>query len=213
MKPAAAMKPVLLLIHGWGFDATFWAPLQRVLEYDAMAWDLGFFGLPVQPPLPAGRPVVAVGHSFGMLWLLHHRPAAWRVLVSINGFSCFTRRATFPEGVAARPVQRMISQCAETPLRVVTDFRMRCGSTAPSLGVPDGARLLDGLQSLHTWDERAAPVQLALCGSNDPLISMAMSKACFAEDRIVRHEGGHLLPQEDPAWCATHLHRLAERLT
>src|ERR1700678_1304116 len=104
------MKPLLLLIHGWGSDAGFWAPLQSVLDCDALAWDLGFFGHPEQAPLPAGRPVMAVGHSFGVLWLLHHRPAAWRALVSIHGFSCFTRRETFPVGVAARPLQRMISQ-------------------------------------------------------------------------------------------------------
>jgi pimeloyl-[acyl-carrier protein] methyl ester esterase len=207
------MKPLLLLIHGWGFDGGFWAPLQRVLECDAMVWDLGFFGRPERPPLPAGRPVVAVGHSFGVLWLMHHRPAAWRVLISINGFSCFTRRETFPEGAAARPLQRMISQCAETPLRVVSDFRIRCGSAAPLPTGLDQARLLDGLQSLHTWDERPAPTQLALCGRNDPVVSTAMSRACFAEDCIVWHDGGHLLPQEDPAWCAVHLRQLAERLT
>jgi hypothetical protein len=40
-----------------------------------------------------------------------------------------------------------------------------------------------------------------------------MSKACFPEDRIAWHEGGHLLPQEDPAWCASHLRRLAAHLS
>jgi len=207
------MKPLLLLIHGWGFDGGFWAPLREVLECDAMAWDLGFFGHPEQPPLPADRPVMAVGHSFGMLWLLHHRPAAWRALVSINGFACFTRRETFPMGVAAAPLRRMISQCAEAPQRVVADFRIRCGGAPPPPTGLDQESLMDGLQSLHGWDERPAPAQLALCGRNDPIVSTAMSRACFAEDRIVWHEGGHLLPQEDPAWCAAHLHRLAEGLT
>jgi pimeloyl-[acyl-carrier protein] methyl ester esterase len=207
------MKPFLLLVHGWGFDASFWAPLRLALEADAMAWDLGYFGLPAQPPLPAGRPIMAVGHSFGLLWLLHHRPVAWRALVSINGFSCFSRRETFPDGVAARSLDRMISQCALTPMKVVADFRMRCGGVAPPLAVPDRVRLLDGLQALATWDERPAPVQLALCGRNDPLVSTAMSTASFPEDCVVWHDGGHLLPQEDPAWCAAHLRQLVARLS
>src|ERR1700735_2932938 len=97
------MKPVLLLVHGWGFDAGFWDPVQERLGVDAVvAWDLGFFGAPSRPPLPEGRPVVAVGHSFGLLWLLHHRPVAWRALVSVNGFACFTRRKDFPEGMVPR---------------------------------------------------------------------------------------------------------------
>jgi pimeloyl-[acyl-carrier protein] methyl ester esterase len=207
------MKPIFLLVHGWGFDATFWTPLQNTLEFDAIAWDLGFFGSPAQPPLPPGRPVVAVGHSFGMLWLLHHRPVAWRAVVSINGFSCFTRRESFVAGIAASSLSRMIYQCAETPLQGVTDFRMRCGISSPCPAAPDRIRLVDGLQALVTWDERPTPVQLALCGRTDPLIPSAMSEACFAEDCIAWHEGGHLLPLEDPAWCAGHLRRMVERLS
>ena len=41
------MSPVLLLIHGWGFDAGFWDPLRRQLpELPCVAWDLGFHGAP-----------------------------------------------------------------------------------------------------------------------------------------------------------------------
>ena len=207
------VKPVFLLIHGWGFDATFWTPLQKALEFDAIAWDLGFFGSAARPPLPPGRPVIAVGHSFGMLWLLHHRPVAWRAVVSINGFSCFTRRETFAAGIAASSLGRMICQCVEAPLQVVTDFRKRCGNSTQFPGAPDPTRLLDGLQALLTWDERPTPIQLALCGRTDPLIPSPMSEACFAQDRIAWHEGGHLLPQEDPAWCAIQLRRMVERLS
>jgi pimeloyl-[acyl-carrier protein] methyl ester esterase len=204
------MKPVLLLVHGWGFDTSFWGPVQEILGADAVAWDLGFFGAQSQPPLPQGRPVVAVGHSFGLLWLLRHRPVAWRMLVSVNGFDCFTRRENFPEGVAPRLLKRMMSQFAETPAQVVADFRARHGCFVPPPVAFDHASLLNGLQALASWDERPAQIDLALCGRNDSLVPMAMSKASMPEGCIVWHDGGHLLPLEDPGWCAAQLLPLAE---
>jgi pimeloyl-[acyl-carrier protein] methyl ester esterase len=205
------MKPLLLLVHGWGFDAGFWGPVREILGVDAaVVWDLGFFGAPSRPPLPEGRKVVAVGHSFGLLWLLHHRPVAWRALVAVNGFACFTCREGFPEGVAPRVLSRMISRFAEEPVQVVADFRARCGCDVPLPAMRDDTSLLSGLQALVRWDERPAQVDLALCGRNDALIPMAMSKASMPEERIVWHDGGHLLPLEDPGWCAAQLRAVLE---
>jgi pimeloyl-[acyl-carrier protein] methyl ester esterase len=70
--------------------------------------------------------------------------------------------------------------------------------------------LLNGLQALASWDERPAQIDLALCGRNDSLVPMAMSKASMPEGCIVWHDGGHLLPLEDPGWCAAQLLPLAE---
>jgi pimeloyl-[acyl-carrier protein] methyl ester esterase len=210
------MKPVLLLVHGWGFDARFWAPLRAALEgYESVAWDLGFFGGAARPELPVGRDVVAVGHSFGVLWLLHNRPVAWRALVAVNGFGCFTRREDFPQGQAARPLERMITQLGAAPGEVVAAFRARCGAAAAVPGVLDqdvldqGA-LLEGLRGLAQWDERPAAVDLALCGRADPLVPEAMSGASFPADVTRWHEGGHLLPVEDPEWCAAQLRAFLE---
>lgn len=206
------MKPVLLLVHGWGFDASFWDLLRARFDADeTIAWDLGFFGPPAQPALPPERPVVAVGHSFGLLWLLHHRPVAWRALVSINGFACFARRETFPEGVAPRPLHRMIARLEQAPAQVVAEFVERCGGTAPSSARPDPARLAEGLEALAQWDERPASVAAALCGAADVLLTPEMSRASFAPDRLHWRAGGHLLPREDPDWCAQHLRRVLAR--
>jgi pimeloyl-[acyl-carrier protein] methyl ester esterase len=207
------MKPVFLLVHGWGFDATFWSPVQQMLGPEAsLAWDLGFFGNPSQPPLPPGRPVVAVGHSFGLLWLLRHRPVSWQALVSINGFTCFARRENFPAGFPLRPLQRMIQQCAVNPQRAATDFRARCGHTAPPPATLCPASLLSGLHALADWDARPALPQAALCGTSDPLIPAAMSESSFPRANILWHAGGHILPLQDPAWCAAQLNLVASNL-
>lgn len=61
-----AHLPTLLFVHGWAFDASFWAPLQKALS----AWpqkviDRGYFGTPISADIEG--PVVLIGHSFGFM--------------------------------------------------------------------------------------------------------------------------------------------------
>jgi len=198
------MRPVLLFLHGWGFDASLWDGLRACFApEDTLAWDLGFFGAPARPAPPPGRAVIAVGHSFGALWLLHERPLAWAGLVAINGFTCFARRDDFAPGIPPRVLARMRRRLQQAPAEVVAEFRASCGCAAPAPQTPDIAWLDAGLAALESWDERPAMPSLALCGAGDDLISPAMSQACFPE--ISWHQGGHLLPLQAPEWCAAQL--------
>ena len=207
------MTPLLLLVHGWGFDAGFWTPLRaRFAPEDTLAWDLGFFGAPARPAPPPGREVVAVGHSFGLLWLLHERPLPWRGLVGINGFTRFAQGEDFPAGIAPRVLARMQARLAADAAAVAREFRAKLGDTAPLPGSPDAAALTAGLEALTGWDERGARVDAALCGEADGLVAPAMSAACFTAAARRWHAGGHLLPQEAPDWCAAQLRDAVERL-
>jgi len=38
----------------------------------------------------------------------------------------------------------------------------------------------------------------------------ALSRAAFSPELIAWHQGGHLLPLEDPRWCADQLRRWIE---
>lgn len=207
------MKPLLLLVHGWGFDSSIWGRLRAHFPpEDTLAWDLGFFGRPAQPAPPPGRKVLAVGHSFGLLWLLHQRPLAWDKLVGINGFTRFAKADDFPAGIAPRMLERMLARLATAPDEVVTEFRARQGCNAPLPGTPNTEALASSLQALAGWDARPALPDAALCGRQDGLVSAAMSRACFPEERSLWHEGGHLLPFDAPDWCAGQLRGLLERL-
>ncbi|MDR3505960.1 MAG: hypothetical protein P4L52_06920 [Acidocella sp.] len=206
------MKPLLLLVHGWGFDSSIWDRLRACFPpEDTLAWDLGFFGQPAQPAPPPGRKVLAVGHSFGLLWLLHQRPLAWDGLVGINGFTRFAKADDFPAGIPPRVLERMLSRLATAPAEVVSEFRARLGCAAPLPAPPNAEALAAGLQALASWDARPALPDAALCGQQDMLVSAAMSKDCFPEDQIIWHEGGHLLPFDAPDWCASQLRGLLER--
>ncbi len=206
------MKPLLLFVHGWGFDASVWDELRsHYPPEDTLAWDLGFFGSPNQPALPKGRPILAVGHSFGLLWLLHEPGLRCDALVSINGFSCFAQRPDFP-GIALRVLARMCARVTSDAAGVVKDFRALCGVLAPLPGDPDAPKLTAGLVALQNWDKRPAEVMAALCGTSDGLVSQEMSRACFADEKIYWHEGGHMLPLTAASWCAGHLRELADKL-
>jgi len=197
--------PSLVFVHGWGFDAGFWHPVRALLPDRACAAiDLGFTGEASAPEPPAGA--VAVGHSLGFLWLLERRPFPWRALIAINGFPRFVEGDGFRPAVAARALERMIAEFDRNPGKVAAEFLVRCGASAPADGF-DARRMAEALRWLLEWDGRralsaeTAPVHV-LAGRGDPIVPPAMTVAGFAGRQIHWHEGGHLLPQTDPAWCA-----------
>ncbi|CAK0764588.1 pimeloyl-(acyl-carrier protein) methyl ester esterase [Azospirillaceae bacterium] len=213
------LSPILLFVHGWAFDRSFWTPLVRSLEnhVSVIVWDLGFRGSAsfVSAP-PSNRPIVAVGHSFGLMWLLREHPVFWSALVSINGFPRFSKSPDFPLGVAPRVLERMITRLDAEPQVVTRDFLVRCGVAAPQTEGLDVARLRWGLEALAQWDQRASLLSetptLALAGRSDPIVSAAMTREVFASVPVEWHDGGHLLPITAPDWCAACLRSFLETL-
>lgn len=213
----ASNLPLLVLVHGWGYDATVWDGVCAALpDFETLRVELGYFGAPRADALPE-RPALAVGHSLGVLWLLATRPFAWRGLISINGFPRFTEAPGYAPAVPARLVTRMRRRLEEHPAVVVEEFRRRCGDPSPLPGKPDPARLAAGLEALCDWDAREGPPEtplLALSGDADPILPPGMAAHCFLgfPDAAFNSYpgGGHLLPLEQPGWCAGHIARFAQ---
>jgi len=209
------MSAPILLVHGWGFRATFWDPLvARLPDFAVETVDLGFFG-------PARRPTLdcplVVAHSMGLPWALAHIPRPWSGVVAVNAFARFTRDTTFVEGVAPRMIERMQTRFADDPAQVTGDFLRRCGIEAPDLAGLKAATLGPALDWLATCDQRAAldalgaPVQ-ALAGTRDQIVPESMSRAAFAYHPLVLAEGaGHLLPLTHPDWVAAYVRLAAAR--
>lgn len=212
-------RPTLLFVHGWAFDASVWTALRAELsDWPQAAADAGYFG-PAQAPAIEG-PVIAIGHSLGVLRLLRGLPDSCLGLVSINGFPRFGAAPDFAAGVAPRLLDRMRKRLSEAPRAVVQDFRQRCGDES-AFGEPQTPALGRDLEALRDEDQRATlaalPVPLLLlAGQADPIVSAAMTLAAFpvrpGEERHWREQGGHLLPVTDAAWCAGHIRAFASRL-
>lgn len=191
------MKPILLMLHGWGLDASLWDGVRAALpDFDAIVWDRGYFGRP-SAPQPEG-PVLAIGHSLGAL-LLADQPDAVG-LIAINGFDRFTGE----DAVPPRIVERMRRRFAETPHEVLAEFRKRIGA-GPAPDRIDQAPLAADLALLGDTDRRAAerPPTLVLHGGADPLLPAAMRETVFAgAARETLGGAGHLLPLTHSEWCA-----------
>jgi len=190
-------RPTLLLLHGWGFDARLWDPLAELLPcYRFVRWDRGYFGEAAEPAAEA--PVAAIGHSLGAM-LLADRVPADTPLIAINGFDHFTGEGATPR----RVLDRMSARFAEDPKAVLNDFRQRCG--APSVEKPvSSERLATDLALLASHHAASVPRRiLALQGADDPILPASLRETTFpCAIRMMRADGGHLLPVTHPVWCA-----------
>ncbi|MBV1837611.1 alpha/beta hydrolase [Acetobacter estunensis] len=202
----------VVLVHGWGFDAIMWGRVRQVLSCENKTIDLGFFGS-LNMHMPTDEPVLAVGHSLGLLWLLTHAelPAGSRV-IGINGFARFSQAPDFPQGVAPRVLERMQRGLTRDASAVLTQFRKNCGNeTAQTEDVlpehsPDIERLSEGLRLLREGDARArmGSVHALLASRDDTIVAPAMTEAGVTPSCIQWEEtGGHLLPLTAPTLCAT----------
>ncbi|WP_130471041.1 alpha/beta fold hydrolase [Candidatus Magnetaquicoccus inordinatus] len=208
-------SPVLLLVHGWALGAGSWQSVCRLLpDYHCLTPDLGFFAAARPVEIPVDRPVLAVGHSLGFLWLLQQLPhAPWRHncigLLGIAAFSRFARAEHFPEGVPGRLLQRMRQRLPENPHAVLQEFARQGGrelSLPHTLVAVDS--LLQGLDWLATWDGRESLHQWTgrvanLAAQDDQIVPALLSNRCFnAQQCHWLPEGGHLLPITQPQACA-----------
>ena len=207
-----------VFVHGWGFNAAIWHDLTGYMRSSEVSLvDLGFIA--GGPKAAASWPgdAIAVGHSLGLLWLLHRaaeegRPP-FRALVSIQGFDHFCPLIP-PARVAGmrRGLRRDAYQTVEA-------FWRGCGTTP--FASPDSlnvGRLDEGLGWLMDWDETetkaalACPT-LALAARDDAVVPAAMSEAIWRSDTIRWSDtGGHVLPLKHPEWCANHVLDFAHAL-
>lgn len=199
----------LLFAHGWGFDRQVWTPLLALLPESQHAFDdRPYFDPPANaqgsPPGARPSPLIAVTHSFGTMRVLADPPAGLAGIVAINGFARFTGEAAVP----VRVVDRMLRRFAGDPRAVLAEFRRTCGCDDRF-----GAIAPEPLHAdlLRLRDERAPPATVPVAmlhGANDPILPPAMRAAATA----VHPRGGHLLPLEDPEFCARAVRDLAARL-
>jgi len=197
------MRPTLLMLHGWGFDASIWDALCACLAgYTIVRWDRGYFGSPAQPPVSG--PLVAIGHSLGALLLAQQLPPEVP-LVAINGFDRFIG----PERVPARVMWRMQARFAETPRDVLTEFRARCGA-GPTDRPLVAERLAEDLAWLAAGQlEGGRHRVLALHGRQDPILPSTLRHSAFPGATYIEHDtAGHLLPLTHAAWCAAEIEQI-----
>jgi pimeloyl-[acyl-carrier protein] methyl ester esterase len=195
---------VILFVHGWGYDASFWDPVRAALDAPSAALDLGYF---CTPHIAISNDIThLVGHSLGFLWLLRQSARRHVPLIGINGFPRFLEADDYRPAIAPRVLERMRRRIVGDTRSVLEDFWMRAGAPGPD-GEPDAAALAEGLDHLAAWDERenlaarASPARL-IAGSADAIVPAAMTEMAFKGSEIAWLPGGHALPRTHAAEIA-----------
>lgn len=201
----------LHFIHGWAFDASIWQSLSALMSgAQATYADRGYFGgIGDFAPQDAS---VWITHSFGTMLALGGIPAHCHGVVIINGFDRF-RESEGVAGIAPRVLDRMVSRFDDAPQQVAADFRQGCGCDEPIQQInPESLRA--DLVALRDMDCRAQSADLSipvlsLQGGADPILPRdmrAQTLHSLAHARHLQHPtAGHLLPLEQPQWCAAQI--------
>lgn len=192
---------MILFVHGWSYDASFWDPLRDTLAVPSAALDLGYFG--EQDTAVPENVTLLVGHSLGFLWLARQPALRHLPLVGINAFPRFLEADGYAPAVAPRVLDRMTRRLLTDPAAVIAEFWQRAGAPGPGKA-PDKATLAAGLGELAAWDERgnlarrASSIRL-IAGAQDAIVPAAMTRMAFKASPIDWLSGGHALPQTHPA--------------
>lgn len=216
----------ILLVHGWGFGPWMWngmihrlRALTSPLDLQVVSLDLGFFGAPTPPQ--NGHFDIAIGHSLGFLWLLENRLITSDRLVSINGFTRFSRAADFPSGWSSRVVQRMRKQLAVNPESMLAEFMNKSAVETEfrehtNWAAADIAKLDWGLEALinrdgrEQWSQFEGPTR-AIAGTLDEIVTPGQTRECFfASDVQWLKSKSHCLPLIFPEICAALVRELIE---
>lgn len=216
----------ILLVHGWGFGPWIWngmmdrlTALMSPLDLEVVPLELGFFGPPTPPQ--NGHFDVAVGHSLGFLWLLENRLITFDRLVSINGFTRFSRADDFPTGWPGRVVQRMRKQLAVDAESMLAEFMSKSGVEAEfrkhtDWAAVDIAKLDWALEALinrdgrEQWSQFEGPTR-AIAGTLDEIVTPGQTRACFFESDVQwLKSNSHCLPLKFPEICAALVRELIE---
>lgn len=211
---------MIVFVHGWGFSPAVWAPVVACLPkaMTARCLNLGFYDQP-SDQLPASSQItLAVGHSYGVSWLLE-RLAPSVPLLAVNGFARFCSGSGQQNGTPVRLLDRMITRLQEDPEGVLQDFRARCGARQPEDSMANYDALRVGLELLQRTDQRLALASrlghrhtafAALAGDLDKIVPPCLSGETFPSDCLTMvSDGGHLLPLSHPELIANAVVALA----
>ena len=216
----------ILMVHGWAFGPWIWDEmadrLKDLLEGEEVQFtqlDFGFFGKPT--PLPKGHFDLAIGHSFGLLWLLQTPLVAFDRLIAVNGFTRFSADTDFQCGWPHRIVQRMRKQLAVETDLVIGNFMEKSGNTQDFQNYSDSSaadivqldwalEALINFDGREQWEQFTGPCR-AIAGTQDPIVTPEHTQQCFADSDIQWLKSpSHCLPIQFPEICAALVRELIE---
>ena len=183
----------IIFVHGWGYDAAFWKPLQDILsnylnENRFVTLDLGFLGKEnLQETRKNG---LYITHSLGTAWALKHRSKDMSGLIALSGFMNFQK--FYP----AQTLETFHASFLKEPKAHMVNFWEECGIT-PEIYTLNIEALETGIGWLKTWDleEQTKNMQKpihVITSENDKVTRLNRMKRHWIGHKIkILKTGGH----------------------
>ncbi|RNC85493.1 MAG: alpha/beta hydrolase [Balneola sp.] len=202
--------------HGWGFDSTFWTPIQNRLPEHVLLKpaDRGYFGGSFEPEYGVGvKRKVLFLHSYGVHWCPLEKREEVDLIVVFNGFDSFHPLKNPDKSRSKKTLKLMEKQFRQTPREVLTAFYKNCfiknEIANPSLQWMNQSILRKDLSALHSTKLKLSKKEKAnwiiIDSSNDFIVpgkrgeelSVGLNSASYE----VVQSGTHSLPNSNPGDC------------
>lgn len=193
MKAVKAINLPLVFAHGWGAKDSFWQPLTALLPQKGYVLNLWQEQQLDLPPY-----FIAIGHSYGALYLQKQYAERVRGIVIISGFTDFLAATPL------RVLKRMQQQFLQNPQRVIADFQQRAAMPAIGFSEKEYPFLANALQEIGEKISPPTKPYLALHGAQDVIMPIGIAQKQLVPLQQHPH-AGHGLPWQYPEWCAAQI--------
>lgn len=215
-------KPVqVIAYHGWGFDNSFWKPLQSQLKPNVLfkAADRGYFSNDISPDFETEEPATKVvfTHSFGLHWCPDNVLEQADHLMIFGGFMNFHPAPENENKRSKLVIRQMLSQFVESPAIVLEQFyKNSFHPQIPAWQPPDSLHHDLLLSDLSNIQQDSQPQQrifdvdalTILHGSDDLIVPRETARDMF---HSLRYRSQYFeIMQAGHAFPVTHIEKCAE---
>lgn len=190
--------------HGWGFNRHFWDPLAAYFAVqECVFMDLGYLGCPLLPPARRGNKIIGVGHSLGLLKLVHQYKD-FDALIGLGSFVSFLGRDPGLRSGRASELKALRQSFLKDPRGALKAFYKRCG--VPGFGDEDSPidlkLILSDLELLKNDHALPCVPTLILASADDTVVPPELVQDNFSGQSSVElqfiGQGGHGLGFNQP---------------
>ncbi len=204
----------ILLIHGWGMTANFWAALDTALPntHTTNVIDMGF----TDPSKKFDnihnieRPDYVIAHSLGGLYALHHNIKPNYGIIFINSFYHFS---DFNDPNSLSLMQKSLSKNCNAQMKRFLK-QSDCLAYSDKTSSWNIENLNMGLEALKQWSHKETLGKwnndnisiLTLAGALDKICPIEKTKLHWDGFPLyIQEEAGHALPNSHINWCKNHI--------
>ncbi|MEX0906384.1 MAG: alpha/beta hydrolase [Balneolaceae bacterium] len=210
----------IIAYHGWGFDASFWNPLQDCFNSNTRfdAAERGYFSKKKEPSFDSDRTInVVLTHSFGLHWCPDEILNQADHLMILGGFLNFHPSKEEENKRSKLLLRQMLTQFVDSPETVLEQFYKNSFHPSPSvLESPKNLKHDLLLSDLSCIQQDSQPQQrifdvntvTILHGSDDLIVPRKAARDMFHSLRYRSQyfeimKAGHAFP-------VTHIEKCAE---